>query len=112
MECRNDVKRKRLLSCRFDIRFIRRHQFAKTIRDKNEGIPTSDLYYSISWVALAASLILMVVGLWNAELLLSEKGFYTMSYILSLFAVITIQKNTRDLAAFPDKTPLFFKDEA
>ena len=84
----------------------------KTIRDKNEGIPTSDLYYSISWVALAASLILMVVGLWNAELLLSEKGFYTMSYILSLFAVITIQKNTRDLAAFPDKTPLFFKDEA
>lgn len=84
----------------------------KTIRDKNEGIPTSDLYYSISWVALAASLILMVVGLWNAELLLSEKGFYTMSYILSLFAVITIQKNTRDLAAFPDKTPSFFKDEA
>lgn len=84
----------------------------KTIRDKNEGIPTSDLYYSISWVALAASLILMVVGLWNAELLLSEKGFYTMSYILSLFAVITIQKNTRDLAAFSDKTPSFFKDEA
>ncbi len=84
----------------------------KTIRDKNEGIPTSDLYYSISWVALAASLILIVVGLWNAELLLSEKGFYTMSYILSLFAVITIQKNTRDLAAFPDKTPSFFKDEA
>ena len=84
----------------------------KTIRDKNEGIPTSDLYYRISWVALAASLILMVVGLWNAELLLSEKGFYTMSYILSLFSVITIQKNTRDLAAFPDKTPLFFKDEA
>ena len=83
----------------------------KTIRDKNEGIPTSDLYYSISWGALAASLILMVVGLWNAELLLSEKGFYTMSYILSLFAVITIQKNTRDLAAFPDKTPSFFKDE-
>ena len=84
----------------------------KTIRDKNEGIPTSDLYYSISWVALAASLILMVVGLWNAELKKKKKGFYTMSYILSLFAVITIQKNTRDLAAFPDKTPLFFKDEA
>ena len=84
----------------------------KTIRDKNEGIPTSDLYYSISWVALAASLILMVVGLWNAELLLSEKGFYTMSYILSLFAVITIQKNTRDLAAFPDKTLSSFNDEA
>lgn len=31
----------------------------KTIRDKNEGIPTSDLYYRISWVALAASLILI-----------------------------------------------------
>ena len=28
---------------------------------------------------------------------LSEKGFYGMAFILSLFAIITVQKNIRDL---------------
>jgi hypothetical protein len=34
----------------------------------------------------------------------SEKGFYAMSFVLSLFAAITVQKNTRDLggSAFED----------
>mgnify|MGYP000691374766 CR=1 FL=1 len=32
----------------------------------------------------------------NAELLLSEKGFYTMAYLLSGFAAITVQKNVSD----------------
>ena len=74
--------------------------------------PPTSAYVGASWAALFIGVMAYLIGLWNAELLLSEKGFYTMSYILSLFAVITIQKNTRDLAAFPDKTPLFFKDEA
>ena len=38
----------------------------------------------------------MSIGLWNAELTLAEKGFYSMAYLLSLFAAITVQKNTRD----------------
>ncbi|MFM7856321.1 MAG: YiaA/YiaB family inner membrane protein, partial [Flammeovirgaceae bacterium] len=38
------------------------------------------------------------IGLWNATLTLSEKGFYSMSFLLSLFAAITVQKNTRDSA--------------
>ena len=34
----------------------------------------------------------------------SEKGFYAMSFVLSLFAAVTVQKNVRDLggAAFED----------
>jgi len=40
----------------------------------------------------------LIIGLWNADLLLSEKGFYAMSYTLSLFAAIAVQKNTRDKA--------------
>jgi uncharacterized membrane protein YiaA len=35
--------------------------------------------------------------LWNADLLLSEKGFYGMAFLLSLFAAIAVQKNTRDV---------------
>lgn len=29
----------------------------------------------------------------------SEKGFYAMSFVLSLFAVVAVQKNVRDLSA-------------
>ncbi|MFT5196549.1 MAG: hypothetical protein ACI85U_003585 [Candidatus Promineifilaceae bacterium] len=38
--------------------------------------------------------------MWNAELLLSEKGFYGVSFILSMFAAVVVQKNTRDVQAF------------
>ncbi len=71
----------------------------KTIRDKTEGIPTSMLYYWISWAALGTAVALIIVGLLNATgLSLSEKGFYMMAFTMSLFAAITIQKNTRDNA--------------
>ncbi|RYY99532.1 MAG: hypothetical protein EOO11_04600 [Chitinophagaceae bacterium] len=71
----------------------------KAVRDRDEGIPVSGLYYGIAWFATAAALVLLVVGLWNATLARSEKGFYAMSFGLSLFAAIAVQKNTRDSAA-------------
>ena len=69
----------------------------KSVRDRMEGIPVTDMYYGISWFTTVASIALLVVGLWNADLLLSEKGFFGMSFALSLFAAIAVQKNTRDL---------------
>ena len=35
-------------------------------------------------------------------MLLSEKGFYGLSMVLSLFGVITVQKNVRDMAVFTE----------
>lgn len=69
----------------------------KAVRDKLEDVPVTDIYYGISWFAAVASIVLLVVGLWNADLLLSEKGFYAMSFLLSLFSAIAVQKNTRDV---------------
>ena len=69
----------------------------KTIRDKEEGIPVTNIFAGMCWVAFASSIALLIVGLVNATMLLSEKGFYGMSFILSLFAIITVQKNIRDL---------------
>ncbi len=69
----------------------------KSVRDRMEGIPVTDIYYSISWFTTLLSILLLVIGLWNADLLLSEKGFYGMSFTLSLFAAIAVQKNTRDV---------------
>ncbi|ULC59154.1 YiaA/YiaB family protein [Flaviramulus sp. BrNp1-15] len=69
----------------------------KAVRDRMEDIPVTDMYYSISWFTTITSIVLLVIGLWNADLLLSEKGFYGMSFTLSLFAAIAVQKNTRDV---------------
>lgn len=71
----------------------------KSVRDKEEGLVVTPIFYSISWFSAIVAIVLLVVGLWNAELLLSEKGFYGMSYTLSLFAAICVQKNVRDYAA-------------
>lgn len=69
----------------------------KAVRDKLENIPITDVYYSISWFTTIASILLLVIGLWNADLFLSEKGFYGMAFTLSLFASIAVQKNIRDV---------------
>ncbi|RFB80807.1 inner membrane protein YiaA [Methylovirgula sp. 4M-Z18] len=68
----------------------------KTVRDKAEGIPVTPAYYGLSLASLAIAVVLLAVGLYNATLALSEKGFYAMSFVLSLFAAIAVQKNTRD----------------
>jgi uncharacterized membrane protein YiaA len=68
----------------------------KSVRDKLDGIPVTPIYYGISWFSTILAILLLSIGLWNANLALSEKGFYGMSFILSLFAAITVQKNTRD----------------
>ena len=68
----------------------------KSVRDRLEGIPVTNLYYGISWVSVLLTVALLAVGLWNATLTLSEKGFYSMAFLLSLFAAIAVQKNTRD----------------
>jgi len=69
----------------------------KAVRDKMENIPITDVYYGISWVTTITSIVLLIIGLWNADLYLSEKGFYGMSFTLSLFASIAVQKNIRDV---------------
>lgn len=77
----------------------------KSVRDRMEGIPVTNLYYGISWVSTLLAIMLLVVGLWNATLTLSEKGFYGMSFLLSLFAAIAVQKNTRDAQSSSNRTP-------
>ena len=69
----------------------------KAVRDREEDIPVTNIYYGISWFALIVSISLMAIGLYNAgSIVLSEKGFYGMSFVLSIFAAITVQKNIRD----------------
>ncbi len=75
----------------------------KTVRDQMEGIPVTNIYYGLAWFTTLLSIVLLTVGLWNADLLKSEKGFYAMAFTLSLFAAIAVQKNTRDFKAAETK---------
>ena len=75
----------------------------KSVRDRLEGIPVTGIYFGLCWTSLGLSLLLLVVGLWNATLTSPEKGFYAMAYLLSLFAAVAVQKNVRDLAMYKDE---------
>lgn len=72
----------------------------KSVRDRLEGIPVTSIYYGLCWSVLGMALILLTVGLWNAELASSEKGFYAMAFLFSLFGAVAVQKNIRDMAPF------------
>lgn len=71
----------------------------KTVRDKTEGLPVTGIYMGVSWGAFLISIVMLAVGLFNSELLLSEKGYYAMAFVLSLYAVISVQKNIRDMTS-------------
>lgn len=71
----------------------------KSVRDRMEGIRVTSLYYGMAWGSVIIASALLTVGLWNAGLAASEKGFYGMAFVMSLFAAVTVQKNVRDIAS-------------
>ncbi len=68
----------------------------KSVRDRLENLPVTDIYYGICWFSTILPIVLLVIGLWNATILPSEKGFYAFAFLLALFGAIAVQKNTRD----------------
>jgi len=68
----------------------------KSVRDRLENLPVTDMYYGICWFGTLLSIVLLTVGLWNATILPSEKGFYAFAFLLAIFGAISVQKNTRD----------------
>jgi uncharacterized membrane protein YiaA len=69
------------------------------VRDRNDGVAVTGLYFSLCWFSVLLAVLLLVVGLWHASLAPSEKGFYAMAFLLSMFAAVTVQKNVRDVGA-------------
>lgn len=74
----------------------------KAVRDQLEGIPVTNIYYGLAWFTTILSIVLLTIGLWNADIEKSEKGFYAMAFVLSMYAAIAVQKNTRDTKAARD----------
>jgi uncharacterized membrane protein YiaA len=76
----------------------------KAVRDQMENIPVTGIYFGLCWASVLISISLLAVGLWNANLALSEKGFYIMAFLLGLFGAVAVQKNIRDLVYYRNKT--------
>lgn len=76
----------------------------KSVRDRLEGIPVTGIYFGLCWLSLGIAVLLLVIGIWNAGMSPSEKGFFAMSFLLSLFAVVAIQKNVRDVALLESRS--------
>ncbi len=74
----------------------------KSVRDRLEGVKVTGLYFSLCWVSLLLSITLLGIGLVNASLASSEKGFFAMGFLMSLFAAVAVQKNVRDIAQADD----------
>jgi uncharacterized membrane protein YiaA len=68
----------------------------KSVRDRLENLPVTNIYYGICWFGTLLSIALLTIGLVNATILPSEKGFYAFAFLLALFGAISVQKNTRD----------------
>ncbi|GAB1691448.1 inner membrane protein YiaA [Krasilnikovia sp. M28-CT-15] len=77
----------------------------KAVRDRAEGLPVSSLYLGLSWSVLALSVLMLAVGLWNSAMALSEKGFYGLSFAMTLFAAVAVQKNVRDTLQYRAPSP-------
>ena len=78
----------------------------KIVRDKLEGVQVTTIYYGLCWASIIICVALLAIGLWNASLQLSEKGFYIMAFLLSLFGAVAVQKNIRDLDYLRTNTQL------
>jgi len=64
-------------------------------------------FVGASWVALIIAVSAFAIGLWNAKMLLSEKGFYGTLLLLGLYSAIALQKSVRDRAEGVPVTGIF-----
>jgi uncharacterized membrane protein YiaA len=55
-------------------------------------------FVGASWTVLILGVASFAVGLWNATMTSSEKGFYAAVLVLGLFAAVSLQKSVRDRA--------------
>ncbi len=69
----------------------------KSVRDREDGIPVTPLFFGLSWIAALAPITAIIIYLlnWNADEL--QRGFLFLAYMFSVFAAVVVQRNTRDL---------------
>ena len=62
---------------------------------QNPGKPSA-AFIGASWLALFIGVAAFLIGLWNADMQLNEKGYYFTVLMFGLFSAISVQKTVRD----------------
>lgn len=75
----------------------------------NQGLQKpSAAFVGASWVALMAGMLTYLIGLWNAEMPLNEKGYYFTLLMYGLFSAVSLQKSVRDRLEGIPVTAIYF----
>ncbi|MDB4759769.1 inner membrane protein YiaA [bacterium] len=69
--------------------------------------PTSKAFAVASMAAMAVGTAGFLVGLWNAEMHVNEKGFYFTILAFGMYSAISIQKCVRDRAEGIQVSPIY-----
>src|SRR4051812_8172752 len=56
----------------------------------------TNAFVGAAWAALLAGSGAFLIGLWNAQMALNEKGYYFTVLLFGLFAAVSLQKSVRD----------------
>ena len=56
----------------------------------------SNAFIGASWIALLIGVSAFLIGLWNAEMELNEKGYYFTVLMFGLFSAVSVQKAVLD----------------
>ena len=65
-------------------------------------------FIGASWLALGVGTMGYLVGLWNASMEASEKGYYFGSLLYGLFSAVSLQKSVRDEAEGIPVTAIYY----
>lgn len=68
----------------------------------------SGAFVSASWAALLVGALTYLVGLWNSDMQLNEKGYYFTLLMYGLFAAVSLQKSVRDRMEGVAVTGMYF----
>lgn len=65
------------------------------VEQSSAAKPTA-AFVGASWTVLFLGVVAYGIGLWNATMAKSEKGFYAAVFVLGIFAAVSLQKSVRD----------------
>lgn len=78
----------------------------KSVRDREDGVPVTGIFYGLSWVAAGAPALIMAWYLWQVSLLNElQRGLLFLTFMAAIFAAIVVQKNIRDMAEWREANP-------
>ena len=69
----------------------------KNKRTNDSQFKPTAAFVSAAWTALLIGMVSFCVGLWNADMWLSEKGYYFTLLLFGLFSVVSVERGRGEI---------------